>query len=54
MIDSLGPSRELARIVADGEFECIEWALGHVPQREEVQVIEPIEHPSHTGAMESW
>ena len=54
MIDPLSPSGELTGILADGEFECIEWALGDLSQCEEVEIIEPIEHPSHTGPTESW
>ena len=53
MVDSLGPSSKLARIVADGKFERFKRTLGHVSEGEEVEVIEPIEHPSHTGPMES-
>ena len=30
MIDPLCPSEELPRIVADGEFKCLKWTLGHV------------------------
>ena len=54
MIDPLRPSRELTGIVADSEFECFERTLGYVPQRAEVEIIEPCKHPSHTGSMESW
>ena len=49
MIDPLCPSGELTRIVADGEFECLKRTLRDVPQRAEVEIVEPIEHPSHTG-----
>ena len=54
MIDPLRPSSELTGIVADGEFECLKRTLCDVPQREEVEIVKPIEHPSHRGAMESW
>ena len=54
MIDALRPSGELTGIVADREFEGIEWTLGHVSQGEEVQIIEPVKHLPHTGSMKSW
>lgn len=53
MIDPLGPSSKLARVVADGEFECLKRTFRDVSQREEVEIIEPCKHLSHTGSMES-
>jgi hypothetical protein len=54
MIDPLGPSGELSCVVADGEFERLERTFRDLPQRAEVEIVEPFKHLLHTGSMESW